>query len=242
MQKGITLPNSGLNIEYRQCPACKLLFTSAFDDWAREDFQTHIYNHEYVNVDPDYLHDRPSYFAKIMLDFCRTSGKIKVLDYGGGNGLFASLLTAGGLEANSWDPMANSSFTPAPQTYDLVTAFEVMEHTPTPKLTASQALSYLKPVGALLFSTHTFDNVPAPQTAFWYVAPRNGHITLHTQKSLNALFKPMGYKVHHFNEDIHLAYQTLPGWLDLDHTPFSGAGLRYRLKRMAQRATELVGL
>lgn len=51
-QKGIFLPKLGLNIEDRQCPACKLLFTSAFDDWSREDFQTHIYNHEYVNVDP----------------------------------------------------------------------------------------------------------------------------------------------------------------------------------------------
>lgn len=131
---------------------------------------------------------------------------------------------------------------PSPQTYDLVKAFEVMEHTPTPKITASQALSCLKPMGALLFSTHTFDKVPEPKTDFWYVSPRNGHITLHTRRSLKAMFKPMGYKVHHFNEDMHIAYKTLPTWLDLDRTPFSGSGLRCRLTRLAQKASSLTGI
>lgn len=240
--KGTKLPCSGLDISYMQCTSCKLLFTCAFDDWTREDFQAHIYNDEYAIVDPDYLVDRPTYFAMKTLEFCKPNAEVKLLDFGGGNGLLASLLRERGLDASCWDPMIDSSFTPAEKAYDLVTAFEVMEHTPTPKATASQALSYLKPEGALLFSTHTFDNVVEPQTGFWYVAPRNGHITLHTQKSLKSLFKPLGYRVHHFNEDIHIAYKNLPRWIDLDHTPFSESGLRYRFRRLLRKAARLAGL
>lgn len=39
----------------------------------------------------------------------------------------------------------------------------------------------------------------------WYIAPRNGHITLHTRRSLVHLFAEHGYQVNHLSNSLHLA-------------------------------------
>ncbi len=39
----------------------------------------------------------------------------------------------------------------------------------------------------------------------WYIAPRNGHITIHSEASLNALFSAHGFQITHLNRWSHVA-------------------------------------
>jgi 2-polyprenyl-3-methyl-5-hydroxy-6-metoxy-1,4-benzoquinol methylase len=190
------------------------VFTSSFDHWSRSDFSAHIYNDAYVEIDPDYVDVRPSGTAPAIVDFVRNASGLKLLDYGGGNGKLAMLLREAGIDAQSWDPMdAHGESAPPRAAFDLVTAFEVFEHTPEPLATAEQALGALKEGGVLVFSTLTIDEPPSRTLDHWYIAPRNGHITIHTARSLDALFGSLGYQLRHFNAGLHMAFRELPAWL-----------------------------
>ena len=101
-------------------------------------------------------------------------------------------------------------------TFGLVTAFEVFEHTPAPIETLREIVRFCDATEPLIFfSTYTIDALPPRNMDFWYLAPRNGHITVHTEASLQALFASMDLRVHHFGEGWHLGYRTLPAWVNL---------------------------
>ena len=211
--RGYYLPLAGVPIYYHRCNECGLIFTHAFDQWSKADYVQHIYNDDYVLIDPDYVDTRPAGNATFILDFVKKGRDLKCLDYGGGNGKLAGLLREGGLDAQSWDPMDASGTPPPSGFFDFMSAFEVLEHTPDPAATAREALGMLGPRGVLLFSTLTVDHVPARGMDNWYIAPRNGHITLYTRRALDTLFAQEGYRVHHFNDNLHMALKDDPDWL-----------------------------
>ena len=207
------LPLLGVPIYYHKCGNCGLIFTVSFDEWSVKDFSKFIYNDDYIEVDPDYIEARPTGNAKMVYDFIKANTSIRLLDYGGGNALQARLLRDKQINCDSWDPLVPSEFFPQSSYYDLITAFEVLEHTPTPVETTKQILQFLKENGAFLFSTLTIDGLPDGGIGFWYISPRNGHVTIYTQKSLDVLFLKFGYSLHHFNNLMHLAYRKIPPWL-----------------------------
>lgn len=213
--KGVLLPLSGIPVYYHQCGHCGLLFTRAFDSWEKSDYLQHIYNDDYVKFDPDYTDKRPREVAKMVENFLEGRKHLRLLDYGGGNGMLAGLLRSKDFDCVSWDPMQKDDVLPAPAQFDLITSFEVFEHTPTPLHTAQEALAFLKPeTGMMLFSTLTIDTLPPRAIGFNYIAPRNGHITIYTKKALAILCERFGYKVHHLNDGLHLAYKTLPQFVN----------------------------
>jgi SAM-dependent methyltransferase len=211
--RGTFLPLSGVPIYYHKCSECGLIFTNAFDKWDKSEFLEHIYNEEYIKVDPDYIEDRPLSFSSYVYDFIKKGENLKIVDYGGGNGRMSQLLTAKGVYCKSWDPMEITDYMPPEKTFDLATAFEVFEHTPTPLSTTEQALSFLNDNGVLLFSTLTIDSLSYRDVGFWYIAPRNGHVTIYSKKSLEVLFGKFGFHVHHYNDGMHLAFRNIPNWL-----------------------------
>ena len=210
---GVMLPLLGVPVYYHRCSACGSVFTVAFDDWPPEAFRAHIYNDDYVTVDPDYAEQRPLTNAAMVANFVARSPGLRILDYGGGNARLAQALTAQGLNAASWDPMEPGQPRPTGSWFDLITSFEVMEHTPTPVETFAEMLAFLAPGGVMLFSTLTVDSLPVRELNHWYIAPRNGHITIHTRRSLAALAARFGRRMHHFNDLMHLCFADLPGWL-----------------------------
>jgi len=211
---GVYLPLSGIPIYYSRCLDCGLVATSMFDTWTPQDFATRIYNDDYIKIDPDYERKRPVHTSQLMFDLADKLGAKKVLDYGAGQGMMARILREHELDCVSWDPMVQAEPFQAGGRYDLVTSFEVFEHTPTPVHTAREALSVLGDDGVLLFSTLTVDRLAHRDVGFWYIAPRNGHITIHTRRSLQRLFGQLGWRVHHLSDGLHLAYKKKPAFID----------------------------
>ena len=210
---GVVLPLLGVPVYYHRCQECGAVFTVAFDNWTQQDFVRHIYNGDYSTVDPDHIEARPLANCRLVANFVTHAPGIRILDYGGGNGRLAQELVARGLDASSFDCMMPDHHQPSASSFDLVTCFEVMEHTTTPVETFAAMLSFLTRDGVILFSTLTIDNLPPRSLHFWYIAPRNGHVTIYTRQSLAALAGRFGKRIHHFNDGMHLCLTEPPAWL-----------------------------
>jgi methyltransferase family protein len=46
--------------------------------------------------------------------------------------------------------------------------------------------------------------------SWWYVAPRNGHISLYSRRSLALMWNALGFTFVSFNDDMHAAWRTVP--------------------------------
>jgi len=214
--RGVRFALSGVPIYYYRCSNCKFVFTEAFDDWSTEQFKANIYNEQYKLVDPDYQTTRPRTNAEFV---ARLWGAIKaetrVLDYGGGNDTFcAALRNAGFPVAVSYDPMVPEYAQHPEGKFDLVTCFETLEHLPDPMAGIASMLEFAADPGLIFFRTLVQPaDFEQQKLNWWYVGPRNGHISIFSKQALTAAWDRHGYKVASFNDSIHLAFRNLPAFL-----------------------------
>ena len=213
-RRGHFLELSGVPIYYYRCNACGTIFTTAFDNWSNRDFEAYIYNDDYIKVDLDSESERPQQNARLVRALITSARGISMLDYGSGAGLLARLLTKHGFDVRSWDPFFSRD-TPPSDKFDLITSFEVLEHTNNPDHTLSEIDSRLKNDGALLFSTYLIDP-DDDNRRHWYISPRNGHLTVYTLAGLKSLFTRFDLQLHHYSRGLHLAFRTVPDWLTRD--------------------------
>jgi hypothetical protein len=187
---------SGILVPYHRCLECQFLFTDFFDDWSRGDFAQFIYNHDYVKVDAEYAGARPERDAQTMARLLKNFPPLRILDYGSGSGLLAEHLRSEGFtEVAGYDPFSNPA-RPAGQ-FDLISCFETLEHSTSPHATLVDIVSLLKPSGCVVFSTGiqppTIDELRAN---WWYVAPRNGHVSIYSLNSLALLGNASGLTLY----------------------------------------------
>ena len=73
---------------------------------------------------------------------------------------------------------------------------------------------WLQQPGLILFSTLLTDGHvhPPGRLAWWYAAPRNGHISLFSDRSLRLLGDRMGLGYGRFNDNLHLYVKGIPPW------------------------------
>jgi hypothetical protein len=214
--RGKRLPLSGFAVYYRRCERCGFVFTNEFDGWELEDFGRYIYNADYGLVDPDYAEARPAGNTRLVAEsFAGSRETMRILDYGGGAGILAQRLRTEGFRAETYDPFSGFEELP-PGRFDLITCFEVMEHALWPRETVKAMADLIEDRGAILFSTlvqpKDFAQVGL---AWWYAAPRNGHISLYSRAALARVFGEVGMRVVSFSEVLHLAYGAVP-WFARD--------------------------
>lgn len=212
--EGKRLGLRGVPIYYRRCPRCGLVFADTMLGWSDEDFARRIYNADYQVVDPEFVEIRPVGNARWLRDLLgEKAAGISVIDYGGGNGRFAAELRAAGMQAATIDRHVAH---PPPDfaTAELVTAFEVFEHAMRPQRVLDEMLALMKPGGALVFSTllqpTEFDSIGL---GWWYVAPRNGHVTIFSRASLAELMRSRGLQLASFSDGMHMAFRNPPAFL-----------------------------
>lgn len=207
---------SGIPIYYHRCPSCGFLFTGAFDAWTAGDFAAHIYNDDYALVDPDFAHARPWGNAQMIAQALGASKNLRILDYGGGSGALAGFLRdAGFSDVQTYDPFVPAHAERPSGCYDCIVSFEVMEHSPNPRQTLEEMNSLRAGQGIVLFSTLVQPpDIERQEAAWWYVGPRNGHVSLHSHGSLRVLAEGLGLQIGSFGNGLHLLLDTLPAWAE----------------------------
>ena len=214
-KRGLKLPPSGIPVAYHKCSHCGFLFTTAFDDWKREDYAEAIYNEDYIQVDPDYRELRPATNAAVLTKlFAAHKSSLSVLDYGGGNGVLARALISNGFQAaTTYDPF-NAEFVGLPyQQFPVVSCFETLEHVPDPYQQIAAIAKCVREDGVIIFSTLVqpayLDDIGL---AWWYIAPRNGHISVFSRQALKEAWAKYGFTVGSFSDDLQRTYATLPAF------------------------------
>ena len=199
-------------VDYHRCDRCAHMWSPEHRGWSIEDFAARIYNAEYGKVDPDYLDRRPRGNADMLEQMLgKHKEVIRHLDYGGGNGLLSHLLKERGWQSRSWDPYTNEGELWSGQ-YDLVTCFEVFEHEAHPDRLVNALMAVVDEPGLIFFSTALSDGAVRDKLEWWYAAPRNGHVSLYSERSLHALFRPFGFAVASLSSNFHMAFRNPPPW------------------------------
>lgn len=201
-------PESGARVPYYRCAGCGFVFTDYFDSWSSADMAQRIYNEDYALADPDFAEVRPRYIARSLhAMFDPVKNTIRHLDYGGGAGKLSEELKACGFkDSRCFDPYFSPDARPTEQ-FNLVTAYEVIEHAVDPVATFRDALSCVSTDGVLLFSTQLQNRKPDPD--WWYIAPRNGHVSIHSYASLQHIAAQLGVQCLTLGNEEHLMYRKI---------------------------------
>jgi SAM-dependent methyltransferase len=139
----------------------------------------------------------------------------RVLDYGGGNDAFCAVLRDAGFPAAvAFDPTVPEHATRPDGKFDLVTSFETFEHLPDPAAGIASLLEFAAEPGLIFFTT-LLQPVDFEQQRlnWWYVGPRNGHVSLFSREALTKAWNRHGYRLASLSDNAHFAFRTLPAFL-----------------------------
>jgi hypothetical protein len=98
-------------------------------------------------------------------------------------------------DVESYDPFSSPDRPTG--SFDIVTCFEVIEHTPAPVETLRDMCGYLKHDGCIIVSqTLQPPDILQLRGSWWYLGPRNGHICTFTADAMAYLAQACGLTFH----------------------------------------------
>jgi 2-polyprenyl-6-hydroxyphenyl methylase/3-demethylubiquinone-9 3-methyltransferase len=207
---------SGVPIYYHRCPACRFIFTTAFDRFTNAELLDHIYNEEYLLVDPDYRESRARGNADMLCRMFSIARPSSILDYGGGNGVLAEALHAAGFaDVETYDPFVPRYATRPSRRFDCVVCFEVVEHATDPASVFADMDDLLTYSGLIIFSTLLQPpDIDQAGLSWWYAAPRNGHVSLFSRPGLELLVRRFGFQFGSFDQNLHALFREVPDFAE----------------------------
>lgn len=178
------------NINYYECVDCGFVQTEE-PYWLTE-----VYNSAITDSDIGLIGRNISLSHKLDILFrLYLKGEAKTfLDYGGGYGMLVRMMRDKGYDFEWYDAYCENLFAQTHQKsydhYDVVTAFELLEHLPDPM----ETLEMLFGLGdTLIFST---DLVPISRPAvknWWYYGTSHGqHVSFYTQRAMEIIADTFG--------------------------------------------------
>jgi len=198
---------SQILVNYFACIGCGFIFTPDMDEWSVYKFAELIYNEDYSKADgaiPGFEHTsrKESFSYKNgmrlaeMLD--GSQSEITLLDFGaGGNpGDTGLALIDRGFNVSSFDPHISGVNDYPKGKFDFVYLIEVIEHCHNVDEVAAWISKHLARDGIVHIQTllHGFPTA-ADVLSSWYIAPRNGHISIFTLQALTLLFRKFGINI-----------------------------------------------
>lgn len=192
----------GGECDYHLCLNCDFIFAPMFSGWTDEMYKSRIYNGDYekyvdtAHVGDDRAEAMLGKFGRMMV-----ANEARHLDYGGANGQFARLVREKtGLWSDSYDPFYGDGGRDFkfPSKYNLITAFDVLEHIYDPNIPFADFNRLLTERGVVLTSTQNWTAIEELRytlpTKWETVAPRNGHVCVYGQKTFEYLAARHGFR------------------------------------------------
>ncbi|MDP3071611.1 MAG: class I SAM-dependent methyltransferase [Opitutaceae bacterium] len=189
---------------FRRCADCGFLFAPD-PYWLPESYQSAINQTDIGSVSRA---DTFSRSTKAVIEFCLKDAS-RFLDYGAGYGIFVRKMRDNGYPFLAYDQYCENLFASdfklealTDQRFDLVTAFEVMEHLIDPLETFATIFRH---ADAVLFSTQLVPE-PAPAVGtWWYFGLDHGqHISLYTRRTLELIASRHGKSLASDGSRLHL--------------------------------------
>jgi SAM-dependent methyltransferase len=127
----------------------------------------------------------------------------QILDFGCGNGLLVKDLKDSGFNVTGYDKFHKSFDTlPEPNSADVVTMIEVIEHLCEPFEEIDLIYQSLKPDGVVMIETSFTDWLTINDD---YINPDAGHNTVWSHKGLTEMMTSKGFKEgQHFNRNVRI--------------------------------------
>jgi len=185
-------------ISYYQCSSCGFIQTEK-PYWLNE-----AYSDAITSTDIGLINRNINYSNALeQVIYKNFNYKKRFLDYGGGYGMFTRIMRDKGFDFYHLDKYCQNLFAkhftcddikPHKRKFELITAFEVMEHIYDP-------ISLLDEIFSMT-NTFIFSTVTIPETNniknWWYLGTEHGqHLSFYSLKSLETLAKK--YKKNYFN-------------------------------------------
>lgn len=229
---------AGTPVFYYRCGECGFLYTRAMDEFTDAEWRQFVYNdYYYETLDPEYELRRPSLNAELVASVCAKMDRrvLRGIDYGGGGGALAKLLCERGYTYHTHDPYdASDAPAEAVGQCTVLSAFEVLEHTCNPAETLEDMLKWAAPAFLAIVSTQCSEGLvdDAKRLSWTYSAPRNGHVSIYTRRSLSLLVARFGLEHVAISRGTHIFGR------DLALGPFKNA---VTMVKVRQRLRQWVG-
>lgn len=179
------------HIKYFECPYCGFIQTEE-PYWLDEAYSSAITSSDIGLIQRNLSISRKlDFFFRLHL-----GGGGKFLDYGGGYGMLVRMMRDKGYDFEWYDKYCENLFAQhhemSKQHYDVVTAFELLEHLPDPM---GEIDKLFKMGDTVIFSTELIPKDRPKVKDWWYYGVEHGqHISFYTQQSMELIANKYGMK------------------------------------------------